>query len=422
MLCATRPAKKVGVCIWGRIDVTLSRMCAKKKTPTKKKAAKKKTPKRRRKKIPPQVETQVLVESKYRCCLCYSLDRDDSEKLGQIAHIDRNPSNNKITNLAFLCHDHHSRYDSKSLQSKGITEGVLRASLETLKENLRLKEEKSVTVTLTLDREFESFTDEEYAELIAEVRKAAKTKGNITKLSISRGSVKVKLEVSGEDAVRILQAFEQERLSSLGVTKIEYPQGIQTGVRVFKEFDSQLGVLTKDQILSVVSNPDYSQYVLDGKPKSRLLVKDDFPNKGFATLAFVASGKDDSWLVMRGLLIPRDALSSWPIERPRDLLREFAEKFGISLPRFDNKKIVFDETIPLICGPVSDALVRALDFKRPETMFYNAVPKESVIGGRSIWFEVACKIGESYAVALQQRGFKIDLEKWRNREHMTFYW
>ena len=35
--------------------------------------------------------------------------------------------------------------------------------------------------------------------------------------------------------------------------------------------------------------------------------------------------------------------------------------------------------------------------------------------------EVTCKIGESYAVALQQRGLKIDLEKLENREHTTFY-
>lgn len=321
-----------------------------------------------------------------------------------------------------MCHDHHSRYDSKSLQSKGITEGVLRAGLEKLRDHLRLKEEKSVTVTITIDRDFESFTDEEYAELIAEVRKAAKTKGNITKLSVSRGSVKLKLEVSGEDAVRIIRAFEQDRLSPLGVTKIEYPRGIQTGVRVFKEFDSQLGILTKDQILKVVANPDYSQNVLDRDTGSRLLVKDDFPKQGFATMAFVVSEAEGLWTVGRGIVIPRDALASWPIERPRDLLKEFAVRFGIGLPRFGNKKIVFDETIPIVYGAVSDALVRALNFKRPETMLYYMLPKVSVLGAKSIWLEVACKIGESYAVALQQRGFKIDLEKWKKREHMTFHW
>ncbi len=39
-------------------------------------------------------------------------------KKGQIAHLDRKPSNNKLDNLCFLCLDHHNEYDSTPSQSR----------------------------------------------------------------------------------------------------------------------------------------------------------------------------------------------------------------------------------------------------------------------------------------------------------------
>jgi hypothetical protein len=49
------------------------------------------------------------------------LNRDWIEKSGQIAHIDRDPSNSVSDNLAFLCLPHHDRYDGRTSQSKGFT-------------------------------------------------------------------------------------------------------------------------------------------------------------------------------------------------------------------------------------------------------------------------------------------------------------
>ncbi len=75
----------------------------------------------RRKKIPPETETEVLTRSRRRCCLCFGLEQDLEEKLGQIAHLDRDPSNDKFDNLAWMCLKHHALYDSKSHQSKGFS-------------------------------------------------------------------------------------------------------------------------------------------------------------------------------------------------------------------------------------------------------------------------------------------------------------
>ena len=74
-----------------------------------------------RKKIKVATETHVLTSCRRRCCVCYGLNRDASEKQGQIAHLDRNPENNHNDNLAFLCFDHHDQYDSRTSQSKNLT-------------------------------------------------------------------------------------------------------------------------------------------------------------------------------------------------------------------------------------------------------------------------------------------------------------
>jgi hypothetical protein len=75
-----------------------------------------------RPKLPGPVETEVLVTSRRRCCICFGLHGDIARKSrGQIAHLDGNPTNNKPDNLAFLCLEHHDEYDSRARQSKGLT-------------------------------------------------------------------------------------------------------------------------------------------------------------------------------------------------------------------------------------------------------------------------------------------------------------
>jgi hypothetical protein len=74
-----------------------------------------------RKRLPKDVETEVLVRSRRRCCICFGLDRNTALKSGQIAHLDGDRDNNRIDNLAFLCLDHHDEYDSRTSQRKGLT-------------------------------------------------------------------------------------------------------------------------------------------------------------------------------------------------------------------------------------------------------------------------------------------------------------
>jgi hypothetical protein len=75
-----------------------------------------------RKSIPPEVQAEVLTKSRRRCTLCFYLHGDLDEKKGQIAHIDDNPANFKLDNLAWMCLEHHSVFDSTNSQHRNYTE------------------------------------------------------------------------------------------------------------------------------------------------------------------------------------------------------------------------------------------------------------------------------------------------------------
>src|SRR5262249_39395118 len=45
---------------------------------------------------------------------------------GQIAHLNRNRSDSRFENLVYLCLEHHNEFDSRTSQSKGLTEEEVR--------------------------------------------------------------------------------------------------------------------------------------------------------------------------------------------------------------------------------------------------------------------------------------------------------
>jgi hypothetical protein len=85
-----------------------------------------------RKRVADAIQADVLVKSRRRCCVCFGLSRDEEVKQGQIAHLDHDPSNKRESNLAFMCLPHHDQYDSKTSQSKNLTETEVRRYREEL--------------------------------------------------------------------------------------------------------------------------------------------------------------------------------------------------------------------------------------------------------------------------------------------------
>lgn len=86
--------------------------------------------------IPEATQTELFTKSGRRCAICFALHCDVGVKVGQIAHLDDNPQNNKIENLFFLCQSHHDQYDSRTSQTKGLTEHEVRSYRDKLYEAL----------------------------------------------------------------------------------------------------------------------------------------------------------------------------------------------------------------------------------------------------------------------------------------------
>ncbi len=96
-----------------------------------------------RKRTPQEIETAVLMKCARRCALCFGLFHDLSEKHGQVAHVDQDPSNYTEDNLAFLCVMHHSLYDSKTSQHKNYTAHEVKVMRTALHDAISRKEHAS---------------------------------------------------------------------------------------------------------------------------------------------------------------------------------------------------------------------------------------------------------------------------------------
>lgn len=90
-----------------------------------------------RKAIPQNIQTKLLYLSRRRCCLCFGLRREIQQKDGQIAHLDKNPKNNSLENLVWLCLPHHDEYDTVRRQTKCLTASEVKAYRNELYEELK---------------------------------------------------------------------------------------------------------------------------------------------------------------------------------------------------------------------------------------------------------------------------------------------
>ena len=85
-----------------------------------------------RKTISPTVQADLLLKGRRRCALCVGIDGNDSERPGQIAHLNGDHSDNRLENLVWLCLEHHDKFDSKTSQTKNYTQIEVRNYRESL--------------------------------------------------------------------------------------------------------------------------------------------------------------------------------------------------------------------------------------------------------------------------------------------------
>jgi small subunit ribosomal protein S1 len=187
-----------------------------------------------RKPTPTQTETSVLVKSRRRCCLCFFWDEDRSQKDGQLAHVDHDPSNCAEENLAYLCLKHHNQYDSRQIQGKNISQQEIKHARSELYRLMGEPSGQRFCVTLVLDRDFATYTDDDQAELVSLITRVLGKNGNVEVKQRSPGSVLLTFTLSGEETVRLMGAVESGMFVNQSIMSVtvapDEDQVLATGV------------------------------------------------------------------------------------------------------------------------------------------------------------------------------------------------
>lgn len=84
----------------------------------------------------------------------------------------------------------------------------------------------TVPLELVIDREFETYTEEEKMKLIDAVGKLLGLNGSVKITAIRKGSVKVTVEVDAEKADELMAAAVGRKLSAVGVVGLGVPEGL----------------------------------------------------------------------------------------------------------------------------------------------------------------------------------------------------
>jgi RNA polymerase sigma factor (sigma-70 family) len=165
-----------------------------------------------RKKVDPKVEAFVLSQSARRCCMCFHLRNDLGEKLGQIAHLDHDPGNGCEENLAYLCMDHHSMYDSRTSQHKNYTSTEVKDARAKLYE--KIADRKPIEWWLVLDGKFSTF-DRARVEAVLQHLKTILEDSHITIKGIDSGSVRLLIESAQDTYEKMRQMVRTGELTTL---------------------------------------------------------------------------------------------------------------------------------------------------------------------------------------------------------------
>src|SRR4051812_33274280 len=97
--------------------------------------------KRRRRAIPTRIVALVMRAVDMRCCLCEWRTELPPRCRGQVHHIDGNPSNNRVSNLVWLCLTHHEEVGSKGQSTRRLPADAVREYRHELQDYLKRQRE-----------------------------------------------------------------------------------------------------------------------------------------------------------------------------------------------------------------------------------------------------------------------------------------
>ncbi|HME56674.1 MAG TPA: hypothetical protein VKM55_31020 [Candidatus Lokiarchaeia archaeon] len=126
--------------------------------------------------IPDDMTQSIMRKCRRRCCMCWGIRGDKSEKDGQIAHLDRDRANNDEDNLVFLCRSCYDFFDKGRNSSRGYTSSYVRFNRDGLYEKLGV-------ATIVNKPEAKELYPEEQSVLVDFEEQLGEAIPNVTKIS-----------------------------------------------------------------------------------------------------------------------------------------------------------------------------------------------------------------------------------------------
>lgn len=215
---------------------------------------------KRRTKIPVAVESQILLESRRRCCLCFHLrDELKANLQGQIAHIDQDRSNHRPENLAYLCIPCHDTYDSTTSQSKSITPQELLHAKVALLECLKGKTEaNAISITVTIDNRQAQFTSEQRAQLVMSLVPSLST-ASATELPDSGGRIHYTVSLAADDAERLCKQFNARELPR-EIVDVRISRPLAHNVKFHQVFTTEKNGVPKQEAYDSITSYSCAMY------------------------------------------------------------------------------------------------------------------------------------------------------------------
>ncbi|MFZ1414216.1 MAG: hypothetical protein WAS73_06515 [Defluviicoccus sp.] len=287
---------------------------------------------KRRKPLANAVETEILVSCRRRCCLCFFLDGDERQKAGQIAHIDRDRTNNAAVNLAFLCLRHHDQYDSSTSQSKGITQGeILHAKGELIRHMREQFSSERIRITISIEGDFDNLSDAERSKLLSDALGAAQVTNSVRVIKVTKGSVVFFVDIATNDALALVRAFNSGQLKDVRVLAVEEGSISPKGILFASTFNNYSHGVSKRDVAKVLTSPD-AQTFLSGKEQV------DFAdasvgifykrlNDNFTVLILT----DANLAVNIAFPIPHKDVDASRCSNAVELLSRFVDAFGLAI-------------------------------------------------------------------------------------------
>ncbi len=314
---------------------------------------------RQRKKLPRSVEAQILTECRRRCCLCYHLDRKIKPAIqGQIAHIDHDRTNHDPTNLAYLCMDHHDTYDSRTSQSKGITQDELVfAKAETLKhlKNDNESGREVVSLTLIVGDKFSELSRDQREELIKSLLPPLVQASKTDIPSSADGKTRYTVELASEEAERICNAFNARQLPA-EVLDVQLTRPVVSNLGFADAYKSERNGVTKQQAIEVIHSHDQVMLFLGKKLVTTAPVSCGIFTKRYSkgggkhtTIVITSHDDNDEVRIFAAVKAYHDIVGNLDNANPLQCLEAFLKVFGvpISIPQIITGLYVLGEQVKL---------------------------------------------------------------------------